>query len=77
MTPHIEIKTEGILTTVTVDGNELHGIRRLEFIADAETSGHTAPILRLDLLATDLTIDTCILPELPEPFKNWYEPRRD
>ena len=72
MIPHIEIRTDGVFGTVTIDGQEINGVRRLEFVMDAETSGHTAPVLRMDLLATDLTIDTYVLPELPEPFKNWY-----
>lgn len=66
--PKIEIRQKGIQTRILIDGKELRGVRGFSI---TQKGGQT-PTLRLDLLATDMTIDTACIPALPDVFKNWY-----
>lgn len=71
--PKIEINTTGILATVKCDGKEIKGVRGYSISHNAGE----IPILRLDLNATNLTIDGVMCPELPEVFKPFYKPIYD
>lgn len=68
--PKIEIKNDGVLTQVKIDGNEIKGIRRIEFINDINNPA--VPIVRLDLLADKATIDSNCVLELPDVYKPFY-----
>lgn len=71
--PEILIKTNGLKTTVFVDGNKLEGVGAVRFTQDwKEHSG--VPILQLDLKAAHVTLDAKILPALPYPFSSCYLP---
>lgn len=70
--PHIEIKTKGCKTEVFVDGEKMHGVRKVSF-------GHQAgiaPILHIDLIATDMEVDAYTIPALPEIFQPFYEEKK-
>ena len=70
--PHIEIKTNNCRTEVFVDGEKLDGVRKVSF----ERKAGTAPILHIDLIATDMTIDAVMIPILPEVFRPFYESKK-
>lgn len=67
--PHIEIKIDGIKPTILIDGKELEGIRSYCLSQDFETK---VPILKIELLAMELSMDTNTLPILPEPYQPYY-----
>lgn len=69
MIPHIEIKTDGCRTDVFVNGEKLEGVSRVSFVQDKIKE----PILQIDMLAMDMTINAVMLPALPEVFRKWYE----
>lgn len=70
--PQILITTDGITNTkVFVDGKELKGVTGIRFSQNYKEN-HGLPILQLDLKATNVTLDTKMLPTLPEPYKNHY-----
>jgi len=68
--PRIEINTDGIITTIKCNGEKLEGVRGFSL---SQNAGEI-PILRLDLNATNLTVDGFMCPELPEVFKPFYKP---
>jgi hypothetical protein len=63
-----QIRNDGITTKVFMDGKEIEGVRAVSF----EHSAVGLPNFRLDLLADELTLDTTVLPELPEPYRSFY-----
>ena len=67
--PKIEIRQKGILTEIYIDGTRLNGVRGFSI----SQKGGQMPILSLDLLACDMTIDTACIPALPDVFQGWYE----
>ena len=67
--PRIEINTDGILTTIKCDGKEIKGVRGYSL---SQNAGEI-PVLRLDLNATNLTVDGVMCPELPEVFRPFYK----
>ncbi len=67
--PHIEIKIDGRNTKIFIDGKELKGIRSYCLSQNSETK---LPILQINLLAMDLSIDTKMIPALPEPYSPYY-----
>lgn len=67
--PHIEINQSGVTAEIFVDGEKLNGVRKICF--EYECKNHV-PVLKLELLATDMTIDTQVIPELPEVYKGFY-----
>ena len=69
--PKIRIKTDGILATIEINGKELEGVRHMSF--EMEGGKNRLPVLKLDLIATDMEIDTACIPELPEVFEEFYE----
>ena len=68
--PHIEIKQEGVLTNVFIDGQKITGLRKISF---QHESGNSAPVVQMEFLATDMSIDASVIPELPEIFKGFYK----
>lgn len=67
---HIEIRVNGTFGQVFVDGQEVHGVRKVSFELEVKTK---CPIVKLELVATDMTIDgSGIVPELPDLFKPFY-----
>lgn len=68
--PHIEINQNGAIAEIFIDGKKLNGVRKIGF--EYECKNH-APVLKLELLATDMTIDTQVIPELPEVYKGFYK----
>lgn len=70
--PEILIKTKGVLETeVYVEGRKLEGVTGIKFIQNREM--HGVPRLQIDLRATNVTLDTKAIPELPYPFSEFYE----
>lgn len=74
--PKIEIKNNGdIFTQVFIDGQEIHGVREIRFIASSCNKKYEIPEVELKLLATDLAIETKVMPKLPYPFSDYYIPK--
>lgn len=72
--PKIEIKQEGTLTKVFMDGEQIHGVRGIHY----ENMGATErPILRLDIIAADMTLDCPVIPNLPDIYKPFYEMKKE
>lgn len=68
---HIEIKADGIFGEVFVDGQKVNGVRKVSYELCVDNK---APVLKLELLATDMTIDSNgVVPELPDVFKPFYK----
>lgn len=65
---HILIKTSGIKTELFIDGKKVNKVRKIAF----EKKAGEAPVVCVDLLATDMEIDGELIPELPEIFKPFY-----
>lgn len=55
--PKIEIKTQGSVGHVIIDGHEIKGVRSADFHMNATE----LPIITLDLVAIDLTIDSMLV----------------
>ena len=70
--PHIEIKQKGIVTEVFIDGQKIHGVRKIKF--EREQSDR-APVLQMEILATDIGIDCVMVPDFPEVLKPFYVER--
>lgn len=68
-TPKIHIKTTNARSIVTIDGQEIKGIRDIYF----EHKPLEVPILTLKIVALDTTFDGHFLPRLPEPLNKYYE----
>ena len=68
--PHIVIKTDWVSTEIFVNGKRLERVKKVSFSKD----GMNMPVLSIDLVATDVTIDSNVIPELPEVFRGYYEP---
>ncbi len=67
--PKIEIKNKGVRTEIIVDGQPLQGVRGFNL----SQKGGEFPVLTLDLMACDMTVDTACIPALPDVFAGWYE----
>ena len=66
---HIEIKQNDMKTEVFINGRKIEGVRKVSFEHDSAKR----PILQLEFLATDTTIDCIRIPELPDAVKPFYE----
>ncbi len=76
MSPKIEIKVNGTQAHIFVDGVEVNGVRGYSLEHRAE--GERIPVLKLDLVALDCTIDgKGVLPALPEIYKAFYVRKED
>ena len=62
--PHIEIRTNGIISQVTIDGKPIEGLMSVEFTHNE----YEIPILRLGLLGLDVTISMDGRPEIEGQF---------
>ena len=71
--PKIEIRVDGAKARIFSDGKEIQGVRGYEL---SHYAGGIAE-LKLDLMATDLTISGNILPELPDVYKPFYVRREE
>lgn len=71
--PKIELKTEGFKTTILIDGKEISGARTVHFSHEA---GKVAS-LTITLTAIDLNFDGNIIPDLPYPFTEFYERKKE
>lgn len=68
----VEIKQDGCITHIILDGKDIsHMVRAFSFGQDVGKA-EDCPILRLDIVATDLTVDSTCFPALPEIFKPYY-----
>lgn len=66
----IKIETKGATAEVYVDGKKVPGVRRYTIEHDAGD----IPIVQLDLVGTDLTVDgNQVIPALPDVFKPFYQ----
>lgn len=68
--PQIHIENKGCVTKVYVDGVELKSVRRLSFLHDKEKD--TFPVLRIELLVEQISIDTAQIFALPEAYHPFY-----
>lgn len=72
--PHVVITTNGITgTKVFIDEKEINGVVGIRF-SQSYKKNHGLPILQIDVNATNVTLDTRMLPTLPEPFRSSYVP---
>ena len=71
--PHIEIKQDGIVTEVFIDGKKVDGVRKISF--EREQS-NDVPVLKMEFLASDMKINSTIVPDLPDVLKPFYELKR-
>lgn len=68
--PNIRIENKGCLTKIYVDGKELDGVRSVNFVHDREKDD--LPVLRIELLAEQIAIDTAQVFALPEVYHPFY-----
>lgn len=73
MIPKIEIRQDGILTKVFMNGQQLYGIRGIHF---DRTVDNDVPILKLDIIAADMTLDCRVIPKLPDIYEPFYEEKK-
>lgn len=74
MIPKIKIKQDGTRTFVYVDGKQLHGIRAIHY---DRTHDSNVPILKLDMIASDMEIDGYMIPKLPEIYEPYYKLKKE
>lgn len=67
--PKIEINTDGTRTVVKINGEEINKVRGILF----KQEPGDVPIVQIDILAVDMTIDADVIPALPDVFKPFYE----
>jgi hypothetical protein len=68
--PKIEVATGGITgTTIKINGIKVDGVRSFKI----EQNAGALPTLKMELIATSLTLDGVMLPVLPDIFKEFYE----
>lgn len=71
--PRIEITTNGVVgTVIKVNGVKVDGVRSFK----VEQNAGEIPALKMELIATDLTLDGVALPILPDVLSNYYEPKK-
>jgi hypothetical protein len=69
-TPKIEISTDGINAVVRIDGNNVSD--KITGYKLRHTAGNI-PVLSIDFIATNLTVDGKMVPELPDVLKPFYK----
>lgn len=68
--PKIQIKTDGCKASVLLDGKDISsGITEINFSLDASH----IPTINFKFLATNMEIDTELVPELPECLEPFYK----
>lgn len=68
--PTVHIENKGVATKVYVDGEELKGVKNIEFSHDKAKD--SLPVLKIELLAESISIDTVQVFELPEIYHPFY-----
>ena len=68
--PIIKIENNGCCTKVYVDGKELNGVKNISFLHDRGKDD--CPILRIELLAEQISIKTSQIFALPEVYHPFY-----
>lgn len=68
--PVVRIENKGSVTHVYIDGEDLKGVRSIQFVHDKSKSSR--PVLRGDLFAERIILDTALVPELPEIYHPYY-----
>lgn len=63
---HVSIARENGLTTVTLDGDKLHGVRSVAFTQEAGG----LPILNIQLVCEQVAIDSPCLMHIPAIYRN-------
>lgn len=63
---HVEIKREESITTVTIDGKKMQGVRCVAF---SQKAGGL-PILEFELVCEQVSIDTPVLMHVPAIYRN-------
>lgn len=71
-TPEITIKIDGTISRILIDGKEIKGISGYELRQD----GRGVPQLHLSLLALNVTVDSALVPALPEVYQGYYVSKR-
>ncbi len=69
--PTIDIKNDGMLTKVFIDGREVEGIVSITFSHSIYQNNHV-PVVRLELMADKVHIGTHQIFELPEIYYPFY-----
>lgn len=69
--PEIVIKTSGTKAELFIDGKRLDGVIGYE-VAQSAKEDYRLPRLQIDLKATNVTLETDVLPELPMLYKPFY-----
>lgn len=71
MPPRIEIRTNGAITRVFIDGKEMHGIESCRFEYDSKS----APCLEIKFVGADVSINGQSALELPEELRRYFVKR--
>lgn len=66
--PRVEIKADGAIGQVFIDGKKVAGVCGLKY----EHSVNQCPKLYLEMNVPDISIDAELIPELPDAFKSFY-----
>ena len=68
--PKVRIENKGSVTKVYIDEEEMNGVKSVSFSHDRGTSD--PPVLRMELLAERISIDTAQMFDLPEAYHPFY-----
>jgi len=68
--PQVIIQNKGRVTRVFVDGEELNGVRSIEFLHDSQNNGF--PIVKIGLLADQICLETAQVFALPDVYHPFY-----
>ena len=66
MSSKIKLVSKKGNTEIFIDGHKINGVRYVEFL---HSTRGTIPILNLELVSTDITLDTDVMPTLSNGYK--------
>ena len=69
--PQVSIEIKGAFTKVFINGKEVEGVTKVQFIHDKNEHG-SLPRLSIELLAEKITLKTSQIPTLPEIYIPYY-----
>ena len=69
--PQVSIESKGAFTKVFINGKEVEGVTRVQFIHDRNDHG-SLPRLSIELLTEKITLKTDQVPALPEIYAPYY-----
>lgn len=69
--PQIMIQNKGSFTKVFVDGKELNGVKSVSFLHNSQENNRI-PILKIELLAEQICLDTAQIFDLPDVYHPFY-----